>query len=127
MVYFSHLKFVQVWTLSSLGHGKLFRQGRAGQENHTSGSGQNPEKNPEPPGRVDEADHSLPRRLIKVIRPGGVHIYFANTRQKWVFFGKGNQPVDDWGCHTELIDDDGGTEFDRLYQQAEQSPVMTQE
>ena len=47
--------------------------------------------------RVDEADHSLPKRLIRVTRPGDLNVYFVNSGQKWVFFGKGNLPVDEWG------------------------------
>ena len=77
--------------------------------------------------RVEAADHSLPRRLIKVTRPGNVHIYFAESRQKWVFYGNGNQPVDEWGTHTELIDDDGSAEFDDLLKRATESPVITAE
>ncbi len=75
--------------------------------------------------RVEKADHSLPRRLVKVIRPGGVNIYFANSGQKWTFYGKGNQPVDDWGCQTELLDDDGSAEFADMHKRASQSPVIT--
>jgi L-alanine-DL-glutamate epimerase-like enolase superfamily enzyme len=77
--------------------------------------------------RVEKADHELPRRLVKVTRPGSINVYFANSAQKWTFFGKGNQPVDDWGCNTELIDDDGSKEFDSLHQRASRSPVLTQE
>jgi len=68
--------------------------------------------------RVEKADHTLPRRLIKVMRPSGGHVYFANSQQKWSFFGAGNQPVDDWGCPTVLIDDDGSGEFDDLHRRA---------
>ena len=77
--------------------------------------------------RVDTADHSLPRRLVKVTRPGGVNVYFANSGQKWTFFGRGNQPVDDWGCDTDMIDDDGSAEFSSLYDRAAESPVITTE
>ena len=77
--------------------------------------------------RVEKADHSLPRRLIKVSRACGVNVYFANTRQKWTFFGHGNQPVNEWGNHTELLDDDGTPEFTKLHERASQSPVLTSE
>jgi len=77
--------------------------------------------------RVEKADHALPRRLIKVSRPGGVHIYFANTRQKWVFYGNTNQPVDEWGCRTNLIEDDKSSQFAELHARASQSPVITRE
>ena len=60
-----------------------------------------------------------------MIRPGGVNIYFANSGQKWTFYGKGNQPVDDWGCQTELLDDDGSAEFADMHKRASQSPVIT--
>ncbi len=77
--------------------------------------------------RVDKADHKLPRRLTKVIRPSGVNIFFTNSGQKWTFFGNGNQPVDDWGCKTELIEDDGSQDFDSLYVRANKTPVITNE
>ncbi|MGA1199289.1 MAG: hypothetical protein ACO36I_22570, partial [Candidatus Latescibacterota bacterium] len=75
--------------------------------------------------RVDKADHSLPRHVIKTTRPGGMNIYFAKTRQMWVFYGQGNQPVDEWGCHSELIRDDASAEFDDLFQRASVSPVIS--
>lgn len=77
--------------------------------------------------RVEKADHTLPRRLTKVIRPGNINIYFANSGQKWEFFGKGNQPVDEWGCHTELLEDDGSSEFAALHERALITPVLTTE
>ncbi len=77
--------------------------------------------------RVEQADHTLPRRLTKVIRPGNLNIYFVNSAQKWTFFGSGNQPVDDWGCSTELLDDDGSAAFADLYQRALEAPVISQE
>ena len=77
--------------------------------------------------RVERADHSLPRRLIKVSRACGLNVYFANTAQKWVFFGNGNQPVNEWGNHTELVDDDGSASFADLHQRATQSPVLSAE
>ena len=43
-------------------------------------------------------------------------IYFANSGQKWEYFGKGNRPVDEWGCKTELLDDDGSSDFTDLYE-----------
>jgi L-alanine-DL-glutamate epimerase-like enolase superfamily enzyme len=75
--------------------------------------------------RVEKADHSLPRRMIKVNRASGLNVYFANTRQKWVFFGDGNLPVDDWGSSTDYIDDDGSADFDALFKRAETEPVVT--
>ena len=74
--------------------------------------------------RVDSPDHSLPKRLTKVIRPSGTCIYFANSGQKWEYFGKGNRPVDEWGCKTELLDDDGSSDFTNLYERAKQAPVV---
>ncbi|MFT5369555.1 MAG: hypothetical protein ACI8V2_004533, partial [Candidatus Latescibacterota bacterium] len=58
-------------------------------------------------------------------RPGGVNVYFENSRQMWVFYGNGNQPVDEWGCHTELIRDDESAEFDDLFKRASVSPVIS--
>lgn len=77
--------------------------------------------------RVEKANLELPRRMIKVSRPSGVNVYFANTRQKWVFFGDGNLPVDDWGTETAYLDDDGTGEFDALFKRASASPVLTTE
>lgn len=77
--------------------------------------------------RVDKADHSLPRRLIKVSRTCGVNVYFANTAQKWVFFGHTNQPVTEWGNRTELLEDDGSKTFADLYARASEAPVLTTE
>lgn len=77
--------------------------------------------------RVEKADHSLPKRLVKVSRPGGVNVYFANSGQKWTFFGRGNQPVDEWGSSTELLEDDGSAEFAELHRRASESPVLTAE
>ena len=77
--------------------------------------------------RVEKADHGLPRRMIKVNRPNGVNVYFANTRQKWVFFGGGNLPVDEWGSSTEYLDDDGTKTFDELFKRASEEPVLTGE
>ena len=77
--------------------------------------------------RVDQADHSLPKRLVKVTRAGGINIYFANSGQKWTFFQGGNHPVDEWGSSTELLDDDGSAEFADLHARAAESPVMTAE
>lgn len=77
--------------------------------------------------RVDKADHDLPRRMIKVVRPSGLNVYFANTRQKWVFFGDGNLPVDEWGSATEYLDDDGSEDFGKLFERASEAPVVTEE
>ncbi len=75
--------------------------------------------------RVEKADHDLPRRMIKVNRASGMNVYFANTRQKWVFFGDGNLEVDAWGSSTEYLDDDGSREFDELFKRASEAPVLT--
>ena len=76
--------------------------------------------------RVEKADHELPRRLIKVIRASGMNVYFANTKQKWVFFGDGNLPVDEWGSATEYLDDDGSLGFEELFKRASEAPVLTE-
>ncbi|MBS10441.1 MAG: enolase [Gemmatimonadetes bacterium] len=77
--------------------------------------------------RVEKANHDLPRRMIKVTRASGLNVYFANTRQKWVFFGDGNLPVDDWGSSTEYMEDDGSEGFEELYRKASDGPVLTRE
>jgi len=74
--------------------------------------------------RVDTADHSLPRRLIEVTRPGGTRLYFADQGQKWRFYHGGNRPVDDWGCSTKLLDDDGSEQFADLHRRAGEGPVV---
>ena len=60
-------------------------------------------------------------------RTCGVNVYFANSGQKWTFFGHGNQPVNEWGNHTELLEDDGSPEFANLHARASESPVLTAE
>jgi len=77
--------------------------------------------------RVEKADHSTTRRLIKVTRAGNINIYFANSAQKWTFFQGGNHPVDEWGSSTELIDDNGSADFAELHARASVSPVLTDE
>ena len=78
--------------------------------------------------RVEKADLSLPKRLIKVNRASGLNVYFVNSRpQMWDFFGDGNLPVDDWGSSTEYLDDDGSETFAELHERASISPVLTAE
>jgi L-alanine-DL-glutamate epimerase-like enolase superfamily enzyme len=74
--------------------------------------------------RVEKADHTLPKRLTKTTRPGNAAIYFANTVQMWDFYSLGNQPVDEWGCNTELLKDDGSVEFAKLHEEATESPAI---
>ena len=76
--------------------------------------------------RVEKADFTLPRHLIKVRRACGVTLYFVNhLRQQWAFYAQANQPVTEWGNRTELIADDGSAEFDKLYARASVSPIIT--
>jgi len=77
--------------------------------------------------RVDEPDHALPRRLIKVTHQGNVHVYFADSNQKWTFYSTGNRPVEEWGVNTELIDDDGSRAFADLHERASVYPVTSTE
>ncbi|MDA0708765.1 MAG: enolase [bacterium] len=77
--------------------------------------------------RVEKADHTLPKHVIITTRPGGTTITFANTRQMWVFYGLGNQPVDEWGCRTELLRDDQSPAFADLHRRASMSPVISRE
>ena len=77
--------------------------------------------------QVEKADHSLPRRLIRVRRPTGVNVYLTSPTQNWEFFWSGNQPVDDWGSRTELVDDDGSREFAELFDRASITPVLSRD
>ena len=79
--------------------------------------------------RIDKADHSLPKRLVKVTRACGVNIYFADTTFSqspfWDFFRTANQPVFEWGNNTELLADDGSTEFADLHDRAKDIPILS--
>ena len=79
--------------------------------------------------RVDVADLSLPRRLIRYCRPCGIDVYFAddshNTSPMWAHFAAGNQPVYERGVTTTLLDDDGTPEFADLHARALEAPVLT--
>jgi L-alanine-DL-glutamate epimerase-like enolase superfamily enzyme len=79
--------------------------------------------------RVQKADLSLPKRLIRYRRANGVSVYFANnshhTSSMWSYFAKGNGPVYERGVQTELLDDDGSAEFADLHARALDAPVMT--
>jgi L-alanine-DL-glutamate epimerase-like enolase superfamily enzyme len=79
--------------------------------------------------RVDQADLTLPRRLIRYSRANGVNVYFANnshnTSQMWGYFALGNQPLFERGVTTELLDDDGSPSFAELHAQAQVAPVLT--
>ena len=73
---------------------------------------------------VKRAEHSLPKRLIKVCRPSGVNVYFTRPAQNWEFTWSGNQPVDEWRSRTEYLDDDGSPEFTSLHAEASNAPVF---
>jgi L-alanine-DL-glutamate epimerase-like enolase superfamily enzyme len=79
--------------------------------------------------RVEKADFTLPRRLVKFTRACGVSVYFANdshhTSEMWRYFSLNTQPVFERGNHTELLDDDGSPEFDDLFRRATTGPVLT--
>jgi L-alanine-DL-glutamate epimerase-like enolase superfamily enzyme len=79
--------------------------------------------------RVEQPDHTLPRRLVKFTRACDVSVYFANdshhTSEMWRYFSLANQPVFERGNHTELLDDDGSPEFAELYRKAQIAPVLT--
>jgi L-alanine-DL-glutamate epimerase-like enolase superfamily enzyme len=79
--------------------------------------------------RVEQADFTLPPRLVKFSRACGVNVYFANDSHSesmmWQYFSRNNQPVFERGNHTELLDDDGSSEFADLYRRAKQAPVLT--
>ena len=77
--------------------------------------------------RVDKADLELPRRVIRYRRPSGLTVHFAAHAlpgsSMWNYFAAGNQPAFEGGVVTELIDDDGSGEFDRLFERTLVSPV----
>jgi L-alanine-DL-glutamate epimerase-like enolase superfamily enzyme len=81
--------------------------------------------------RVEKADLTLPKRLIRYTRPTGLAIYFAqnshHTSQMWNYFAMGNQPVYEKGVKTELLDDDGTSDFADLHKAAQQAPVLTRQ
>jgi L-alanine-DL-glutamate epimerase-like enolase superfamily enzyme len=82
--------------------------------------------------RIEEADHSLPARLIKYTRSNGVAVYFSDNSfsggsHMWNYFRTANQPLYERGVHTELVDDDGSAEFTELRQRAQRGPVLTRE
>lgn len=78
--------------------------------------------------RVEKADFTLPKRLIRYSRTCGVNVYFAtdshHTSQMWNYFSLGNQPCYEAGVKTELLDDDGSKEFAEIFEQAKESPVI---
>ena len=78
--------------------------------------------------RVDEADLDLPRRVIRYRRPSGLTVHFAAKADPrssmWSYFAAGNQPAYERGVFTELIDDDGSADFQRMYEQTMVSPVV---
>lgn len=79
--------------------------------------------------RVEKADLSLPRRLVKYSRDCGISVYFSDhshsTSPVWDYFKAGNQPAFERGVTTELIDDDGSAEFADLHARAKENPVLT--
>jgi hypothetical protein len=81
--------------------------------------------------RVEKADLSLPKRLIRYSRANGVNVYFAddshNTAPMWTYFSQGNQPVYERGVTTTLLDDDGSPAFAELHKQAQLGPVLSRQ
>ena len=79
--------------------------------------------------RVEKADLSLPKRLIRYSRANGVNVYFAddshNTAPMWAYFSQGNQPAYERGVTTTLLDDDGSPAFAELHKQAQIAPVLS--
>ncbi len=78
--------------------------------------------------RVDEADLSLPKRLVKYSRANGLSVYFAdnshNLSSVWAYFRTANQPLYERDVHTELLDDDGSADFADLHARAKVAPVL---
>ena len=78
--------------------------------------------------RVDQADLSLPRRMVRYRRASGLTVHFSSEARPgstmWNYFAAGNQPAYEGGAVTELVEDDGSAEFQRLYEQTLDSPVV---
>ena len=66
--------------------------------------------------------------MIRYRRPSGLTVHFAAKADPrssmWSYFAAGNQPAYERGVFTELIDDDGSADFQRLYEQTMVSPVV---
>lgn len=81
--------------------------------------------------RVEKADLSLPKRLVRYRRANGVSVYFADnshsTAPMWNYFRTNNQPLFERGVTTELLDDDGSPAFADLHKRALEAPVLTRE
>lgn len=82
--------------------------------------------------RVEEADFSLSRRLIRYSRANGVRVYFPDSNWSqdsfmWNYWRTANQPVYERGVATEYLDDDGSPEFDDLYKRTKKAPVLSME
>lgn len=79
--------------------------------------------------RIEQADLTVPRHLVKFSRACGVQVYFAdtthNTSPFWAFFAKNNQPVFEWGNQTEYLPDDGTPEFDEIHRKASVAPLFS--
>ncbi|MYC20458.1 MAG: enolase [Caldilineaceae bacterium SB0662_bin_25] len=80
--------------------------------------------------RVDVADFSLPRRLVRYSRANGVRVYFADTSfsqgsSMWNYWRTANQPVYERGVATAYLDDDGTSDFDDLYRRTKEAPVLS--
>lgn len=77
--------------------------------------------------RIERADLSLPRRLVRYRRPSGLTVHFLDGRgpgaSTWTYFAAGNQPAFERGVVTDLIHDDGSEEFRRLYERTLHGPV----
>ncbi len=80
---------------------------------------------------MDEAELSLPRRVIRYRRPSGVVVYFAQEARPgssmWRYFAQGNQPRFERGVTTELVDVDGSSDFADLFERVREAPVVSRE
>ena len=81
--------------------------------------------------RVEKADLTLPKRLIRYSHANGVNVYFAdnshNTAPMWQYFSKANQPLFERGVTTTLLEDDGSASFADLHQAAQAGPILSRE
>jgi hypothetical protein len=81
--------------------------------------------------RVEKADHTVPKRLVRYSRTNGVNVYFGDdwpsvTKMR-AYFTQGNQPSFERGVTTTLVEDDGSPAFAELYRKVLQAPVLSRE
>jgi hypothetical protein len=81
--------------------------------------------------KVEKADLTLPKRLVRYSRSNGVNVYFADNSHSsapmWNYFREANQPLFERGVTTTLLDDDGSPAFAELHKQARIAPILSRQ